>query len=249
MSVIPSAEMPGSVSMSRLKVYDTPTPDGQIGGTPHVHLVCTETYFVLSGSGAVEMIDSNGFAKVALNQHDALTFTPGTIHRLINSKRDLEILVIMGNSGLPEHGDNVVTFTDEWLSTDDAYAGAMRVNSVEDAYQRRDRGVQGFLQLKSAFETSLSAGQDALQRFYAQANARTAHQQERWRKIVQTGTLAQAQQSLEQIDNLQSKNTAYLSKNLVHHIPATDTQTPGFCGHLSRYFDASRWLPEGTQET
>src|SRR5690606_20333138 len=101
-------QMPGATLMTRLKVYDTPTPDGQIGGTPHVHLVCTEMYVVLNGSGAVEMIDKNGFSRVELKQHDALLFSAGTIHRLINSNRDLEILVIMQNSGLPERGDNVV---------------------------------------------------------------------------------------------------------------------------------------------
>ena len=37
--------MPGATLMTRLKVYDTVTPDSQRGGTPHVHLLCTEMYF------------------------------------------------------------------------------------------------------------------------------------------------------------------------------------------------------------
>jgi mannose-6-phosphate isomerase-like protein (cupin superfamily) len=59
--------MPGAILMTRLKVYDTVTPDGQRGGTPHVHLLCTEMYFVLSGTGFVEMIDGGGFTHVELN--------------------------------------------------------------------------------------------------------------------------------------------------------------------------------------
>ncbi|HEX2620732.1 MAG TPA: hypothetical protein VHL11_11300, partial [Phototrophicaceae bacterium] len=96
--------MPGAILMTRLKVYDTPTPDGQIGGTPHLHLLCSEMYLGLAGSGAVELLDKDGFSQVELQQYQTLLFTPGTIHRLINPNRDLEILVIMQNSGLPERG-------------------------------------------------------------------------------------------------------------------------------------------------
>lgn len=91
----PALRMPGATLVTRLKVYDTVTPDGQIGGTPHIHFMCTEMYFVLSGSGAVELLDMNGFSKVDLRPHSALIFSPGTIHRLINPNGDLEILVIM----------------------------------------------------------------------------------------------------------------------------------------------------------
>src|SRR5262245_22035925 len=94
-------QMPGGTLVTRLRVYDAPGPDGQRGGTPHVHLLCTEMYFVLNGRGAVEMIDQRGFWRVELQPGSALVFTPGTLHRLINPQRDLEILVVMQNSGLP----------------------------------------------------------------------------------------------------------------------------------------------------
>jgi mannose-6-phosphate isomerase-like protein (cupin superfamily) len=128
--------MPGATLVTRLKVYDTPAPDGQRGGTPHFHLLCTEMYFVLAGSGAVEMLDQHGSARVELLPHSALIFSPGTIHRLINPNGNLEILVIMQNSGLPERGDNVVCFASEWLADDERYAEAMRVNTLDDAYRR-----------------------------------------------------------------------------------------------------------------
>lgn len=92
---MPVLRMPGATLMTRLKVYDTVSPDRQISGTPHVHLACTEMYVVLDGKGAVEMIDKDGFSRVELQAHDALLFAPGTIHRLINPNAHFEIIVKM----------------------------------------------------------------------------------------------------------------------------------------------------------
>jgi mannose-6-phosphate isomerase-like protein (cupin superfamily) len=245
--------MPGAALMSRLKVYDTPTLDGQIGGTPHMHLVCTEMYFVLSGSGAVELLDKDGFQRVELRPYEALLFTPGTVHRLINPNRDLEILVIMQNSGLPERGDNVVTFAEERLSSEDAYADAMRVSSLDEAYRRRDRGVEGFLQLKAAFDTSPETGRTALERFYQHAAERTSVAQAGWRQIVEQGALAEAQTSLTQLDQLAQADTHYLLDNAVRLIQPPDSPSLGFCGHLNRYFDpapleTTNFTPEGIRQ-
>lgn len=236
--------MPGAALITRLKVYDTPTPDGQIGGTPHVHLVCTELYYVVAGSGAVEILDKNGFSRVELRTNDALLFSPGTIHRLINPQRDLEILVMMQNSGLPERGDNVVSFTDDWLSDETRYAEAMRVSSIEEAYRRRDRGVEGFLSLRAAFETSAEAGREALERFYQQASARTEPVHAQWQQLIHDGALAEVQKSLDQLDQLSQKDTGYLLQNAVQHIRPPDESKLGFCGHLNRYFDPATLKPD-----
>lgn len=241
--------MPSAILMSRLKVYDTPSMDGQIGGTPHLHLLCTEMYFVLEGSGAVEIIDKDGFSRVELAKNDALVFSAGTLHRLINPQGDLEILVIMQNSGLPERGDNVVTFVEEHFASQDAYDNAMRVNSIEDAYQRRNRGVEGFLQLKAAFETGKEIGQSALEKFYAYAATVTAIRREEWREIVENGAVASAKESLEQLENLALQNLAYLSANDFALIKGSETKSLGFCGHLDRYFDPASLMPEGIRNS
>jgi mannose-6-phosphate isomerase-like protein (cupin superfamily) len=241
--------MPGASLMSRLKVYDTAAIDGQIGGTPHVHLLCTEMYLVLGGSGAVEIIDKNGFSRVDLGQHDALLFSEGTIHRLINPNGDLEILVIMQNSGLPERGDNVVCFSEETLASDTAYAQAMRVSTLEDAYQRRNRGVEGFLELKAAFARSQAEGQAALERFYGFAAERTKSRHEEWHKIVQSGAMSAAQDSQNHLDALAKQNIDYLSQSNFHLIKAKEAQSLGFCGHLDRYFDPASLMPEGIRKS
>lgn len=237
--------LPGSIAISRLQVYDTPAPDGQRGGTPHVHLLCAEMYFVLQGSGAVEMIDATGFSRVELEQYSALHFSPGTIHRLINSSGDLHILVIMQNSGLPERGDNVVSFSEEWLSTDDKFSEAMSVTSLIDAYRRRDRGVLGFLELKAAFGDNVDKGRAALRRFFELAEQRTARFRPEWKQIVQGGAGAAVRGSLDHFQALQNADISYLLRTQHQLIPAREPTAIGFCGRLDRYLDPARLSPEG----
>lgn len=237
--------MPGATLVTRLKVYDTVTPDGQRGGTPHFHFLCTEMYFVLAGGGSVELLDHSGFSTVELRPHSALIFSPGTLHRLINPDGDLEILVIMQNSGLPERGDNVVCFTDEFMGDDAAYSAAMKVNTVAEAYQRRDRGVQGFMQLKAAFERGTAEGQATLAAFYQQANARTRHLREQWQQVITSGAAAEVARSFDSLKALDAGDTGFLFEAAQHLIHAGDYSKPGFCGHLNRYFDPATLAPEG----
>ncbi len=76
--------LPGAVGVTHLKVYDTQSPDGLIGGSPHLHFACTEAYVVLAGRGAVQTLSTGGFEEVALEPGRLARFTPGLIHRLIN---------------------------------------------------------------------------------------------------------------------------------------------------------------------
>lgn len=241
--------MPGATLTTRLRVYDTPSIDGKIGGTPHLHLLCTEMYFVTQGSGFVELIDMRGFSTVSLTQYTALVFSPGTIHRLVNSNRDLELFIIMQNSGLPERGDNVVPFPQEIMQDEEAFASAMRVQTVEDAYRRRDLGVAGFLHLKAAFEASLELGQQMLKRLYALAVERTQHAQPEWRELVTQGALAEAQASLKHLDALSRSETDYLEHARHFAIAPQHYSGIGFCGHLNRYFDPATLSLDGQIRT
>jgi mannose-6-phosphate isomerase-like protein (cupin superfamily) len=237
--------MPGATLATRLKVYDTPSLDGQRGGTPHMHLLCSEMYFVLSGRGFVDMIDWQGFSRQALEVHSALIFSPGTLHRLINPEGDLELFITMQNSGLPERGDNVVSFGSGILSNDALYQHAMQASSFEEAAIRRDRGVAGFLDIKAAFDQSLAEGQTALRRFFELAIERTRPAHAGWQQVIQQGALQEAQTSLDHLTDLAQGQLNYLEQARHFAIQAGQFRTPGFCGALNRYFDPATLELEG----
>jgi len=237
--------MPGGTLLTRLKVYDSPGPDGQPGGTPHVHLVCTELYYVSSGSGAVEILDRNGFARIELNSHAALLFTAGTIHRLINTSGDLEILIVMQNSGLPEHGDNIATFPGEVLADPSRFATAMKAETLSDALRRRDRGVEGFLELKQSFEQSLDEGRKALDEFYKLCLQRTKSHHQEWYARVTNGAFQDAQDSLHKVIAASTGKIDYLHCAGNELLPPVDCDHVGFCGQLGRYFDSATLAMDG----
>ncbi len=237
--------MPGGTLLTRLKVYETPGPDGQRGGTPHVHLVCTELYFVLSGSGAVEIIDRNGFSRVELCTHAAYLFTAGTVHRLINPHGDFEVLIVMQNSGLPERGDNIVTFSNEVLEDPSRFALEMNAITLSDALRRRDRGVDGFLELKNAFERSPDEGRKALDVFYKRCIQRTKSHHQDWYARVTHGAFEDAQNSLQKIIAITGGRIDHLHLAANELMQPSDTTQIGFCGQLDRYFDSATLAMDG----
>jgi hypothetical protein len=58
---------PAAVGVSRLTVYDWPTVDGLPGGgTPHLHLTCSEGYVVTAGRGTVQTLTTSGYEETPL---------------------------------------------------------------------------------------------------------------------------------------------------------------------------------------
>ncbi len=53
--------LPGAVAVSHLTVYDWPAADGLRGGTPYLHLTCSEGYVVIGGTGSVQTLTTTGF--------------------------------------------------------------------------------------------------------------------------------------------------------------------------------------------
>lgn len=195
--------LPGAVGISHLRVYDTEAPDGLRGGTPHLHTVCTEAYVVVGGEGAVHTLGADGFNETCVNKGALVWFTPGTVHRLIN-RGDLEIYVLMQNSGLPEAGDLVITFADEILADPRRYASFA---ALAPPTERRDAGVEGFVRWKSLYE---SDGRSALERLYDRAGALVKGRAHGWRGRWEAGALAAATVTGQQLDALASGEAAHL---------------------------------------
>lgn len=198
-----SPPLPGAVGISHLRVYETEAPDGLRGGTPHLHTVCTEAYVVVDGEGAVQTLGADGFTETPITKGSLVWFTPGTVHRLINNG-DLEIFVLMQNSGLPEAGDLVIAFDEEVLADPSRYAAFA---ALAPPTERRDAGVEGFMVWKARCAGDADGG---LARLYSLAAALVAPRVPEWEKRWSTGALAAAQATGAQLEALQSGDTSHL---------------------------------------
>ncbi|MFD5824641.1 cupin domain-containing protein [Lentzea sp. NPDC060358] len=216
---------PGGIGISGLRVYDWPTVDGLCGGSPHVHLVCSECYYVVGGTGSVQTLTSGGFATTPLREGSVVWFTPGTIHRLVNDG-DLRILVVMQNSGLPEAGDAVFTFPADVLASPERYEQAAAGGDEEAVRRRRDLALTGFLELRR---------NGAVQEFYAAAAALKQRLLDGWEERWRTGALAAAELTGEHLDRLRSGDLGHLADAGVHVLDAGGPHRFGMCGRLDTH--------------
>lgn len=242
------APLPGAVGLTDLRVYDWPGPDGLMSGGPHVHLACTEAYCVMEGAGVVQTLAGDGrLRETPLEPGRVVWFTPGVIHRLINSDGRLRILVVMQNAGLPEAGDFVLTFPQDVLADPQAYHRAAAVSadghvyadSLAAARRRRDLAVEGFEQLRRKVTQQ---GIDALHEFYRLAVALIQPKLSRWRQVWSNGPLAVTQATAQQLDQLQQSRFDHLLHGGVYSLgPPGQQRKLGMCGTLGVY------LPEGVE--
>ncbi|MFF4491570.1 cupin domain-containing protein [Streptomyces sp. NPDC001544] len=229
------AGLPGGVAVSRLCVYDWPAADGVRGGTPHLHLACSEAYVVTGGRGAVQTLTTSGYEVTPLVSGTVAWFTPGTVHRLVNED-DLRITVLMQNSGLPEAGDAVLTLPPEYLTDPAVYAAATVIPAdvpqeerERIARARRDLALEGYRALRQA------SGPEALAAFHRAAAAlvrpRIAEWRERWRR----GAAAAATATGEQLDRLERGDAAHLAGAVVRAEQPAEYGKFGMCGRLDVY--------------
>jgi mannose-6-phosphate isomerase-like protein (cupin superfamily) len=224
------AGLPGEVGISRLRVYDWMAADGLRGGSPHLHTACTEGYVVLQGKGSVQTLSSAGHGEQDLVEGTVLWFTPGTVHRLVNASGDLELLVVMQNSGLPEAGDAVLTFPPAVLADPAAYATAAAAHDVDTARARRDLALAGFTALCRQVETG---GPAALGDLYAQAARLVAPRAADWREVWRAGPAAQSERTAAQLAALAAGDPAHLAEAELFVADAVPGERFGMCGRLS----------------
>jgi mannose-6-phosphate isomerase-like protein (cupin superfamily) len=236
-------ELPGAVGITALRVYDWEAADGLCGGSPHMHLCCTEGYVVVGGAGRVQTLRAGGFAETPLRPGDVVWFTPGTIHRAVNDG-DLHVVALMQNSGLPEAGDAVLTFPPEHLADPETYRRAVSVAgpdgpSPERARARRDLAIEGFTRLRERAEAGDGA---ALEEFFAAAAALVRPQLASWRERWEQGAAAASRRTGEEIDALEAGDHGHLRDAAVARMEQPAPVTLGMCGRLSPY-DPARLAP------
>lgn len=229
--------LPGGIGVSRLTVYDIEAPDGLVGGTPHVHLACSEGYYVIAGTGAVQTLNPKGFTETPLQAGTVVWFDPGTIHRLVNGG-GLQILTLMSNSGLAEAGDAVLTLPPEHLTDRETYLKATTLTGegearTPSAMARRDLALEGFAVLRESYEAH---GPSALDDFYAAAIRIVQPQLGDWRRRWERGARRLADETGAALDALETGTAPHLQTAELHRLPApTEFGRHGMCGRLDTY--------------
>lgn len=230
---------PAAVGLTHLRVYDTAATDGVVGGSPHMHLASAEAYIPIAGTGEVQTLSASGETTFPLQRGTIVWFEPGVIHRLVNSDRQLELLVIMQNAGLPEAGDAVFTFPDDIMSEPLAYLtaasleGATEEERIGSALRRRDRAVTGFHELLQA---SRSGDDGPLRNFFERATALKREQAPGWESLIEGGPVRAAHQTEDRLAQLHQGSVAGLLEARVRTGGTADHgHNIGMCGLLQAY--------------
>lgn len=233
---------PGGTAVSGLEVYDWPAADGCCGGSPHVHLVCTEAYVVVSGEGSLQTLTADGFSELPLRAGTVAWFSPGTIHRAVNEDGALRVVVVMQNGGLPEAGDAVLTFPPPILADPATYAAAASLldgdsshaSGQDAARRRRDLAVSGFLALADQVR---GGDLDALEQFYRQALCLRADRLTQWERLWRDGAALAAERTGVHLERLRQGDIDHLlnAAARVRQAPASADRRFGMCGRLDVY--------------
>ncbi|MET2715071.1 cupin [Streptomyces harbinensis] len=238
--------LPGAIGVSHITAYDWPAPDGACGGSPHMHLACTEAYVVTAGEGAVQTLTPTGYTETPLHPGVIAWFTPGTIHRMINGDGNLHVTVLMQNSGLPEAGDAVFTFPPHILADPDRYAHAATLPGKEGpaveqaARTRRDLALEGYETLRTATRDGDPA---PLHAFHRAAARLVAPKVAEWRTRWQDGALAAARTTGEHLAALAEADPTHLSHARITTSTPTRAAGYGMCGRRQEYEIPGTTLP------
>ena len=227
-----SASLIGGIGISRVVVYSQrPAPDGQHGGSPHIHSVTDEAYYVTKGSGRVELHDlERGFRRVRLEPGTYVDFEAGVLHRLVN-EGGLELLAIMGNAGLPEAGDARMYFGPEVDASPALYEelwSLPRRKGLEGALERRDRAITAYLQLTKLWESDRHAYFAELRRFVETANRAAALKKDSFIPHIERGPQAKLEKVRARLAHLDGVE----EHPVVRQQPQAETVAFGMCGQL-----------------
>jgi mannose-6-phosphate isomerase-like protein (cupin superfamily) len=220
------------IGLTHLTVYDQrPAPDGRMSGSPHVHAVTDEGYYVMSGSGRVELHDlANGFRSVELAPGRYVQFPPGVLHRLVNTDR-LVLLVVMGNAGLAERGDARIYFgraVDEDPAEYARLAGLAKEKGLEGALDRRDAAIRAYMGLVELWKNDREAYDRELGRFVGVHMKAAAALRAGFSEAVEAGPVAWGEKFRRRVAGLPRAGAEAAP---ILHLP-TEGTTLGMCGVL-----------------
>lgn len=230
---------PGGVAVSSLRVYDWEGEDGLRGGSPHLHTASSEGYVVTGGTGEVHTVSAAGRAVHALEPGEVVWFAPGTVHRLVNHG-DLELVVVMQNTGLPEAGDAVLTFPADVLDDPEAYrrAATLPASGSESeraaaARARRDLALRGYRQLLDDLDAQ---GPAALAALHRRAAVLVRPNLERWQRLWSATVETETARTAAQLRSLAAGEPGILAEAaVVRGERTTGDRGYGMCGRLQTW--------------
>lgn len=236
-----SASLIGGIGISRVVVYNQrPSPDGYHGGSPHIHSVTDEAYYVTKGTGWVELHDlERGFRRVRLEPGTYVDFEPGVLHRLVNED-GLELLAIMGNAGLPEAGDARMYFGAEVDASPERYEELWtlpRRKGLDGALERRDRAVAAYEKLVELWEKDRTAYFAELRRFIETANRAAATKKESFGPHIERGPQAKLDKARARLAHLDGVE----EHPVVRRQAQAETVALGMCGQLYTVLQPRVW--------
>lgn len=220
------------IGLTHLTVYDQrPAPDGLMSGSPHVHAVTDEGYYVVSGRGRVELHDlKDGFRSVELSPGRYVQFPPGVVHRLVNTDH-LVLLVVMGNAGLAERGDARIYFgkaVDENPAEFARLVGLAKAIGLEGALDRRDAAIRAYVGLLEIWAKDRQAYFRELERFIGVHMKTASGLRKGFSEAVEAGPVAWGERFRKRLENLPLVREEL---SPVLHLPPDET-TLGMCGVL-----------------
>ena len=232
---------PGGTAVTGLRVYDWESADGLCGGSPHLHTVSSEAYVVTGGTGQVHTISMSGTEEHDLAAGSLLWFSPGTVHRLVNTD-GLTLTAIMSNAGLPEAGDAVLTFPRRILADPGQYAlhavlphGLDQAAVEAAARARRDLALEGYAELHMSV---LRDGPEALADFHRAAAALVRPRVERWRQLWKERVRKQVDATEQALDQLAEGSAASMAQAAVATAVPRPGEAYGMCGRLTTWEDS-----------
>ncbi|MFW6336410.1 MAG: cupin domain-containing protein [Phycisphaeraceae bacterium] len=225
----------GGVGLTIVRVYaDQKAPDGRFSGCPHIHGLTDEAYFVLSGTGGVELHSlDEGFRTLEMKKGDYVQFPPNVLHRML-SDGDLEVLALMGNGGLAERGDARIYFGPDIDADPEKYRELQTLPQREGlggAIRRRDIAVEKYLDFIKLWDTDRDAWRAELSRFiHVHLDALEQSRDHFQQAIVQRSTAAGSRGA----HRLKLLPQTLAEEPRVGASLATDAgdQALGMCGHL-----------------
>lgn len=223
----------GGISITGVQVYDQrPSPDGNLGGCPHLHAVAHEVYLIRSGTGWVEFHEpERGMWTEKLRSGDVLQFPPGILHRIVTQEK-LEIIALLSHAGLAEAGDARIWFGPEIDANDSAYQAAAQLPAnpvLDDALARRDRSVTAYQQLVAWWEQDKPRYRRELTAFRDRHGAAMAAREDMQGRLLQAHP-AWGEEGLQRLAELPQINPAYLPRRW--SLEGDDPPHLGMCGLL-----------------